>query len=78
MTGIFTYVRVFFWVYVAFCVFLFIFAESNAWEPRIVEEKRGDLVFLRKESALHWDRFSLYVRNIPDELANRMNWFKVP
>lgn len=77
MVSIFAYLRVFFWVYVAFCVFLFVFAESNVWEPRIVEEVRGELVFLKKEPALHWERFSLYIRNIPDELANRMDWFKV-
>jgi len=77
MIKIFAFFRVFFWVYVAFCVFLFVFAESNVWEPRIVEEKRGDFVFLKKEPALHWDRFPLYIRNIPGELTNRMNWFKV-
>jgi len=69
-------IRTSFWIYVAFCVFLFIFAESNVWEPRIIEEQKGDIIFLKKEPVLHWDRFGLYVKNIPGELADRMQYFR--
>lgn len=74
---LYTYFRTFFWFYVVFCVFLFIFAESNVWDPQLIEEKRNNSTILIKKPVLRWDRFGDYVTNIPSELANRAQWLRL-
>ena len=75
--SLYDWCRMFFWFYVIFCVFIFIFAESNVWEPKIVEEVVGDIVFLRQEACMHWDRFFIYTKNIPrDVIYNLSAYFK--
>lgn len=63
--GLYSWFRAVFWLYVIFCVFIFIFAESNVWEPKVVEEDIGGLILVKMEPCMHWDRFFIYTKNIP-------------